>query len=104
MPDHVTEVRVYDETLDHVRRRHPEVPAELPSIAHAVAEAIDNPTHIEKSHSNSYVFVSYASTNRSGDPLRVPVKIVEGTSARMKTFYFASLSYDPEIIWQKEGK
>jgi hypothetical protein len=85
-------------TIDHVRRQHPEIPADLPSLAHAVEQAVRHPSRIEKSYGGSYVFVCDASTNRSGDPLRVPVKIVQGTSARLKTFYFATPSYAPKII------
>jgi hypothetical protein len=101
VPQHVTEVRLYDETIEHVREGHPEIPAEFPCITHAVKETIENPSHIEKSYSNSYVFVNDSSTNHSGDPLRVPIKIVEGTLGRVKTFFFATPDYEPEIVWRK---
>jgi len=73
----VTEVRFYDETLDHVKKQHPEIPVGLPSIYEAVEQAVVAPTHIEAGHSNSVIFVDANTTNASGDPLRVPVKIVE---------------------------
>lgn len=99
----ITQVRIYEETVAHVREQHPEIPVELPSILYALEETIRNPTHIELSRPNSYVFVNFFATNKSGDPLRAPVKIIEGTSARVKTFYFASTTSAANIIWRREG-
>jgi hypothetical protein len=100
----VTEVRWYVETIDHIKERHPEVPIELPSVSEAVTNAIKNPTQVESSHTNSFVYVDAETTNQSGDPLRVPVKIIEGTSGLLKSAYFAT----PEgtannIIWRKSS-
>jgi hypothetical protein len=100
----VTEVRLYDDTIEHVRTRHPEVPALLPSVEFAVFDTLRNPTHVEKSYESSYVFVNARATNRSGDPLRVPVKIVSGTSARVKSFYFATPSTKPTIVWRTANR
>lgn len=72
----ITQVRIYEETVAHVREQHPEIPVELPSILYALEETIRNPTHIELSRANSYVFVNFFATNKSGDPLRAPVKII----------------------------
>ena len=36
----LTEVRLYADTIEHVRERHPEIPAELPSIQTAVERAM----------------------------------------------------------------
>lgn len=96
----VTEVRLYDETIEHIKEGHPEVPIELPSISAAVENTIVNPTHIEESHTNSYVFVDSLSTNSSGDPLRVPVKLVDGSSGVVKSAYFASTGVK-KIVWSK---
>ncbi|WP_341912834.1 hypothetical protein [Ferrovibrio terrae] len=96
----LTEVRFYQETVGHIRERHPEVPIELPSIEGALASAISDPTHVEKSYGGSYVFVDANSTNRSGDPFRVAVKPVEEGSGRVRTAYFASTDHEPEIIWR----
>jgi hypothetical protein len=96
------EVRLYADTNDHVKMQHPEIPAELPSIVNAVINAISNPTHVEKSHGGSVVFVDAATTNASGDPLRVPVKRVIGTSGRVRTFYFATASSAVDIIWRRK--
>ncbi|MBV8473538.1 MAG: hypothetical protein JO107_16955 [Hyphomicrobiales bacterium] len=64
------EVRLYDETVEHVKESHgdgdfansPQMP--LPCILDAVGNAIVNPTHVERSYGNSVVFVDAASTNR----------------------------------------
>jgi hypothetical protein len=98
----VEQVRLYDETVAHVEKNHPEVPARLPSIVAAVESTVQNPTHVEKSYGNSYVFVDSETTNKSGDAFRVPVKVVEGTSACVKTFFFGSNEVAPEnIIWRR---
>lgn len=97
----VTDVRFYDDTIEHIKENHPEVPILLPSIYSGVERCLLQPTHIEGSYGNSYVFVDAQSTNASGDPLRVPVKIVEGTSARVKTVLFASSSGTPNIVWRR---
>jgi hypothetical protein len=95
------EIRLYDETIEHVIDEHPEVPIELPSIQEAVTKAVTAPTHVEGSYNNSVVFVDANTTNRSGDPLRVPVKHVRGTSGRIKSVYFASTSGERNIIWRR---
>lgn len=101
----VDTVRFYQETIVHVKAQHPEVPIELPCVDTAVSKAIAEPTHVESSYSNSFVFVDAGSTNRSGDPLRVPVKIIEGTtSARVKTVYFASTEADNNVIWRRSDE
>jgi len=98
----VTDVRFYDETLDHIREEHPEVPILLPSIYGSVQQGIFQPTHIEVSYGNSFVFVDADTTNAWGDPLRIPVKMVEGTSGRIKTVYFATVTgAAPTIVWRR---
>jgi hypothetical protein len=86
----LTSVRLYGETVEKVRVDHPEVPVLLPCVMTAIERTIENPTHVEKSYNNSYVFQDADSQNKSGDPLRVAVKIIDGTSGRVKSFYFAS--------------
>jgi hypothetical protein len=99
----VSNVRLYAETIDHVRDQHPEVPANLPSMIMAVENTLINPTHIEKSRSNSYVYVDAQTTNSSGDPFRVPVKVIDATSALVKTFFFASTRVSDEaIVWRRD--
>jgi len=101
LPAELTEVRFYAETVDHVRAEHPEVPIELPSITEATEQAISNPTQVEKSYNNSYVFVDAGTTNAGGDPLRVPVKRVSETSGRVKTVFFASTEGSRNVIYRK---
>jgi hypothetical protein len=97
----LTEVRFYEDTVKHILEEHPEVPILLPTIHAGVTGAISNPTHIERSYAGSFVFVDTGSTNASGDPLRVPVMPVSGTSGRVRTVYFATPSGSPEVIWRR---
>lgn len=102
----VTTVRIYDEVLQHVVDEHPELPQilpHLPSMEAAVAGAIQNPTFIELSRPNTLVYVDPSTTNRAGDPLRVPVKIVEGTSARVTTFFFATPEGERQYVYRREN-
>ncbi len=95
------EVRLYDETIQHICKEHPEVPINLPSIVIGVEQAVANPTHVEKSYESSYVFVDESSTNSTGDPLRVPVKVIGERSGRIRTAFFASTSGPKEIVWRR---
>ena len=97
----LAEVRLYGETVDKVRFGHPEVPAHLPSVVAAVANAVTNPSFVERIDDENYVYVDTRTTNASGDPLRVPVKRIEGTSGRVKSFYFASSERPVRVIWRK---
>ncbi|MBS9720050.1 hypothetical protein JYU29_05025 [Tianweitania sp. BSSL-BM11] len=98
----ITKVRLYEETVAHVKEQHaanfpPQFPADFPSIVEAVGNAIREPSRIEPSYKNSVVYVDENSTNRRGHPLRVPVKIIEGTSSGLiKTFFFASTEDDKD--------
>jgi hypothetical protein len=97
----VAEVRLYADTEQHIREEHPEVPLDLPSVHGAIKKAVEAPTHVEISYANSYVYVDGTSTNASGDPLRVPVKIVANTSARVKTAYFAATPAGANVVWRR---
>src|ERR1700751_490928 len=97
----ITHVRLYDETIVHILEEHPEVPFSLPCLITAISDTITLPTHVEKSYGLSYVFVDAETTNAAGDPLRVPVKLVEGTTGRVRTAYFAAKEGLPEIIWRR---
>ena len=102
----VETVRLYDETLQHVVDNHPEIPRivpGLPSIMHAVEQTVCNPTHVERTRSNAYMYVNEGATNASGDPMRVPVKVVEGTAGLVKTFYFASSeNVNANVVWRRD--
>ena len=97
----LTEVRLYEDTVEKIARGHREVPIELPMMQDAIATAVANPTHVESSYRGSYVYVDAESTNASGDPLRVPVKPIEGTSGRVRSAFFASSEDNPEIVWRR---
>jgi hypothetical protein len=100
----VTEVRLYSETVEKVKAGHEEVPIHLVSMDNAIDSCVQNPTHVEVNGDSKYVFVSHESTNASGDPLRVPVKVVEGTSARITSVYFAegNSTADARTIWRRQ--
>lgn len=99
----VTVVRLYEETTEHIKQNHPEVPVELPSIQYAIEKVISEPSRVERGHQNSYIYVHTGMTNRSGDPLRIPVRVVEGTSARVTTAFFATkLETEVDIVWRRD--
>ena len=99
----VTSVRLYAETVKHVHEGHPEVVGTMPGVVQtaAVEKAIVDPTHVEKSYGSSYVFVDATTTNEAGDPLRVPVSTVVGTSARVKSYYFATRTGPAEVLYER---
>jgi hypothetical protein len=99
----IEEVRLYEDTSEHIRENHPEVPILLPSVQSAVEKAIVEPTHVEQSYGGSYVFVDRESTNRSGDPLRVPVKLIGERSGRVRTAYFAETT-GPNVVWRRDNE
>jgi hypothetical protein len=98
----ITQVRFYEETIDHIRDDHPEIPIDLPTLLHGVSNTLQNPSYIELGNRpNTYVYVDATSTNISGDPLRVPVKLIEGTSGLLKTTYFATPENSPTVLWTR---
>lgn len=100
----VTEVRVYEETIEHIRDGHPEVPIDLPSLMAGLEGTISNPSHIETGNrENTLIYVDEHSTNASGDPFRVPVKVIEGTSGLLKTAYFATPTNPGLVVWRRNG-
>jgi hypothetical protein len=106
----VTEVRVYDSTFTHIGEQHGAQLGSafthvgerhgvelgsilrLPAMSQAITSAIESPTHIEPGNPGSLKFVDTASTNIEGEPLKLLVKVVSGTSGRLQTLYFAPLS------------
>lgn len=91
IPD-ITEVRYYDETIDHIREQHTELKNYFPSLDHAICDAIENPTHVYQTNtspqSSGFRYTSTRSTYE-GNPLIVIVKPIETTSGIVKTAYFA---------------
>jgi hypothetical protein len=99
----VRHVRIYESTIQHVIDYHPEIGrnAALPVIQDAVAAAIRDPASVEESYNRSYVFVEENSTDATGNPLRVAVRVVSETSARMKSFYFAEPETEKPVIYRR---
>lgn len=49
------------------------------------------------------IFVHNGITNRSGDPLRIPVRVVEGTFGRVSTAFFATkLETEVDSVWRRD--
>jgi hypothetical protein len=98
----ITTVHLYEETLLKVQAGHPEVQPLLPSIVTAVSTALTEPTWVEQDRPSTYVIVDESTTNAEGDPLRVAIKVISGTtSARVSTFYFASTEGVANIVWRR---
>lgn len=62
------------------------------------------PNNLPAGRTGQLVFVDDKSTNRSGQPLLVPIKIVDGTSARVSTVFFAEANTAAVVIYNKEGQ
>lgn len=101
--DRVTEVRFYESTAEHIESEHPEFPY-LPCVDGAVDGALAQPHRVYESnppHVNSFKYVS-EDTTFSGNPMVVAVKVIEGTSALVKTVYFPD-AVSGKLIWSKDG-
>lgn len=98
----LSRVRLYRETVTKVMIFHPEIPVELPSIEAAIRKAIAEPSYVATSYGSSYVFVDEGSTNRTGLPLLVAVKVLQERSGRVRSFYFARPPDAHRIIWRQE--
>lgn len=97
---HITEARLYEETLEHIAE-HAEFRLQLPSQQTALVEAIGNPSRIHASSTSpgrSVVLVSETFTY-FGDPVHVPIRLVEGTSGRVQTAYFSGGTYPGHVLW-----
>lgn len=96
----VTVVRIYDETLPHIQESHPEFGNFIPSLEHAIKETISNPTEIRRTDADvSVESFRFCSSNHTygNNSLVVPVKVVEGTSARLSTAYFTDAPKGKEV-------
>lgn len=102
----VREVRFYEETIPHIAEQHPEFKTFVPSLEHAIADTIAAPTIVLKSafpHQGSFKFCSTNHTYMGNATLVVPVKVVEGSSALLKTAYFTSNEVKGEIVKGKSN-
>ena len=68
-----------------------------------IFETASNPTSVFQRSASTFVYSDDKTTNHSGDPLLVPVKVVQGTSGRVRTFYFASTENFATVIWRKSN-
>ena len=97
----VTEVRFYDETIPHLAE-HKELEHLIPSLETAIDDTISNPTEVYESnppHVRSFKYKSDRHLHGESS-LVVAVKIVEGTSALLKTAYFTS-EVTGEVVWRQ---
>ena len=102
--DRVTEVRFYESTAEHIEVGHPEFPY-LPCVDGAVDGAISQPHSVYESNAPHVDSLKYVSedTTFSGNPMVVAVKVIEGTSALVKTVYFPDV-VSGKLIWSKGGE
>jgi hypothetical protein len=104
---HITQVYCYDETLRHISEEHLEFREFIPSLEHAVHDAITNPTHVVESnptiHAGGFKYCSERHTSGGSKHLVVAVKAVEGTSALLKTAYFTDSVTATVILDQRNG-
>jgi hypothetical protein len=100
--EEVSQVHCYDETLEHIADEHPEFENFLPALEHAVHDTIADPTHVFRSntiqHASGFRFASTRHT-KGNNHLIVAVKIIEGTSALLKTAYFTG-NVNGEALYQ----
>ena len=97
----VSEVRFYDETLEHVAEQHPELRIILASIRAASENVAANPTRVHASTTRpdrGFVFVS-ENTTYKGNWLHVPVLVVDERSARWVTSYFSDDASPGPLVW-----
>ena len=96
----ISEVRLYRDTWEHIRKGHPEVEA---VGEEGVLQTVQSPSQIFVSHSSpdkGYVFTCDYVTYMD-NPLFVPVMRVEGSSARIATAYFRSNPYPGDLLWER---
>ena len=101
----LTVVRLYASTLQHIAEQHAEFALQLPSLRKGLEIAIANPTWIRESTTDPGGSVVIASEALSyfGDPVRIPVRIVAGTSGRVVTAYFDGTAYSGRLLWSARG-
>lgn len=96
------EILFYESALAHLVEGHPEFL--LPSLHRAIESAVSitaTSVHVSSTSPSSVIFVDSNTTNRRGQPLRVPVKLLGNSTGSIKTAYFAS-SKSPDVeIWRK---
>lgn len=98
-------VRFYEETRAHIWNSHPELGrifVGLPSFDKAIETALSGPDRVLQSDRNSLVFISQRSTNATGQPLCIPVKLIGvGRSGYVKTAYFGSIRAARGLVYER---
>lgn len=100
----IAQVRVYDETLPHLGEGHPELSHVIPSLEHAIHDTISQPSEVYESNPPHVASYKYRSENHSygNNHMVVAVKVVEGTSALLKTVYFSS-EVKGTLVWRQQN-
>jgi hypothetical protein len=97
----VQTVHFYDETMEHITKGHAEFRTWIPSLEHAVADTVSNPTTVYRSRTLPETSVVFESSNNTleGNPCTVPVRIIsDSTSARVTTAMFKKGKHG-DVLW-----
>ena len=97
----LTAVRLYDETLGEIAKKHVETTTLEPSLRTALVQAVADPTSVHISTTDpdrAVVFVNETITPY-GDYVIVPVRRVTETSGRIVTAYITGDTYRGTILW-----
>ena len=102
VPELYPDVNIYDTTLEHIKDDHPEEFSHLD----IVYQTIEKPHRVHKSKTNprSVILINEECTSASGDPLRVPIKVISATEAIMSTAYFSSSTDQGPLLWSKQDE
>ena len=97
----VTHVRLYQDTIDKVVEEHEFGEGLTKAPVNMIEDTVKNPTAVYASTgypTGNYIYSSTSNTFE-GNPCNVPVKVVEGTSARVKTAIFTERPKGT-LIWK----
>jgi hypothetical protein len=98
----VEKVDLYDSTLAHIEKYHPEEYKRLPEII-ATIEGSATRIHKSKTHPTSIVLVNdNVTSSADGDPLRLPIKIYDDKSGILSTAHFTSSTDQGPLLWSKK--
>ena len=100
-------VRVYKETVEKVKKGHPEIFLREDGEG-LILKAVSQPTSVQvKTHStdnDTFVMVS-KDINHKGNPLYIPVKEVEQNSGRVITAYFRRRALTGHtVLWEQKAE
>jgi hypothetical protein len=100
----VRQVRLYESTWNHIVEQHPEFRSRMEALEHAVYDTIRNPTVVQRSTTSPDTGIVFSSSNnlKDGRVMVVPVKLVDGVSARVATAGFRK-AVRGDVIWKRES-